>query len=755
MLSAFAARKAALAQDNKGGTSKTTGIKQDGVEKAKATLFSKIQEKAPKPASSNGAAPRSAKRPSSRVVEFATPRKKKRSSRPSGAAAGSPADVFGQQDDMIIVSPDSDSEDDSEAPDPEVIANVSPDDAPLVPRAWSPSAPAVEDGMPIPAATLPPEILCTYEPVLDQNIFLVEPEELTIGGFVSSGGSCALLVLDEGATACFVGNYYLSIIRGAITMAGTHLRASIHAHRVFAPTSSPLPVIAAVASDGPTMPVPSRLQGILAGDSCVILLQSLTTGVEGLQRICQRFDGMFSPRGPSRLVPGFRDLHVIHEPSRDLEVLSLPPTWSSAMDGVLAANSTVTLVKGPKKCGKSTTVRTLMNKHLEKHRRVAVLECDLGQSEFTPAGMVALNVISRPLFGPPFTHPTIPYRAHFIGETTAKSSPSHYLVAIEALMETYRLDIRMPALEDEDEDEDDERISDHIPLIVNTMGWTKGLGADLLRRLEDLIQPTHILEFQTATSDADWPRATASPPPPDRLYTSKTYQLQPVPSLTADSFTAADHRALSILSYFHAEFPDVAREDESAAFKQRTALTWHTARPLVAQLPYEVECAQAVDAVVLIGAGAEDVIQSEATCVLNGALVGLVSCETGVLDVVAGDDALASTDPTDISYFPCNTPPPPATSHCVGLALVRAVSPGTPRVLQVLTPVSGAQLADARVLVKGSMELPIWGMLDWTDEERVAGIEKDKVPYLQWGKGDGIGAERRRVRRNLMRKAQS
>lgn len=34
-----------------------------------------------------------------------------------------------------------------------------------------------------------------------------------------------------------------------------------------------------------------------------------------------------------------------------------------------------------------------------RYRRVAFLECDVGQSEFTPGGMVALNVVSSPVFG--------------------------------------------------------------------------------------------------------------------------------------------------------------------------------------------------------------------------------------------------------------------------------------------------------------------------------------------------------------------
>ena len=36
-----------------------------------------------------------------------------------------------------------------------------------------------------------------------------------------------------------------------------------------------------------------------------------------------------------------------------------------------------------------------------RYRRVAYLECDLGQSEFTPGGMVSLNVLDQPIFGGP------------------------------------------------------------------------------------------------------------------------------------------------------------------------------------------------------------------------------------------------------------------------------------------------------------------------------------------------------------------
>ncbi len=197
---------------------------------------------------------------------------------------------------------------------------------------------------------------------------------------------------------------------------------------------------------------------------------------------------------------------------------------------------------------------------------------------------------------------------------------------------------------------------------------------------------------------------------------------------------------------------------------QITARSWDTARPLCAIPPYEIDCAVALDKVVLTGSGTEDVVEDEISRVLNGAIVGLVTCEAGTID-------LGAMTGNGIPYTRQHLPPSPAASTCVGIALVRGVSP--PRTtetsavttnLQMLTPLPHPLLAEARVLVKGEMEIPVWGMLDFrnfnggkeVDPGDVAGVERDKVPFLLWGKASEgvIGAEKRRVRRNLMRRGQ-
>lgn len=367
---------------------------------------------------------------------------------------------------------------------------------------------------------------------------------------------------------------------------------------------------------------------------------------------------------------------------------------------------------------------------------MAFLECDLGQSEFTPGGMIALSVIERPVFGPPFTHPALPYQAHYVGAHNPRSSPSCYLRAIQALVEVYRFDLQFAtSLVDIEDDEEDGRIADVIPLIVNTMGWTKGLGVDLARQIEESVQPSIIFSFGAFPSDDG-----AEPGGP------QVHTLEPVAA--SQRFTPSDHRALSLLSYFHAVYPDPIHP---TSLPQTIASRWSTDLPLCAQPPYELTSHLALDHIVLAGAGAEDVVRAELGRVLAGALVALVSSSPpapSLPETLEGDEEL---------YTPGSPPPDPASSTCLGLALVRGVSSDASKI-QLLTPVPPEMLANARVLVMGELQLPVWGWLDFRSggggAEGVVGPGVVDVPFLRWGRSAGTGGERRRVRRNIMRRAQ-
>ena len=57
------------------------------------------------------------------------------------------------------------------------------------------------------------------------------------------------------------------------------------------------------------------------------------------------------------------------------------------------------LLLGQANLGKSTLARFLTNFLLNSYPKVAFLECDVGQAEFTPFGVIALNLVDEPIIG--------------------------------------------------------------------------------------------------------------------------------------------------------------------------------------------------------------------------------------------------------------------------------------------------------------------------------------------------------------------
>ena len=334
------------------------------------------------------------------------------------------------------------------------------------------------------------------------------------------------------------------------------------------------------------------------------------------------------------------------------------------------------------------------------------------------------------------------------------------------MLETYTLELQFPASNDEPPP-GDERIYDIIPLVVNTMGWTKGLGADLNARIEKFVEASHTFDIDGA-EEKGWsslPQSRDTPQLPTMLSFMQTNVKKCIkaeairPEMSSAYYTATDHRHLNIMSYFYAVFPKLPTSSigPGLLLKQITATSWDTSVPLCARYPYEVDYTQAFDHVYLTGAGYEDVVPSELARVLNGAIVGLVL--SGAAYSASRPTQSTSQEISLLPYTPREPPPEPTLSACHGLALIRGMplspNPRSPH-MHVLTPLPTGLLARMRVLVKGEMELPIWGMLDFREDDqgRVAGVEKGRVPFLQWGKGEGVGGEKWRVRRNLMRKGQ-
>ena len=145
-----------------------------------------------------------------------------------------------------------------------------------------------------PLPTEEPQILSTYRPIHGQNLFGLSLDE---GSTLGLSGPAITLVLSPSATVSFVGAYRIRILRGSISLLGTIIPPSRVLHRVFAPRSSPIPVIEALAAHGESSKslydIPSRIISVIDQDDVIIVLQELRTGIEGLGRVMRTFEGVF------------------------------------------------------------------------------------------------------------------------------------------------------------------------------------------------------------------------------------------------------------------------------------------------------------------------------------------------------------------------------------------------------------------------------------------------------------------------------
>eukprot|EP00049_Salpingoeca_infusionum_P014240 m.266234 g.266234 ORF g.266234 m.266234 type:complete len:686 (+) comp15627_c0_seq57:100-2157(+) len=201
-------------------------------------------------------------------------------------------------------------------------------------------------------------------------------------------------------------------------------------------------------------------------------------------RLNKRFPRSLDAKRPSELIT-----NVIS----DIDGTIIPREWRLFSRGLVSEVKQATkpnkhfpdgqkgvkcLCFGAKGAGKSTFARYLVNSLLSTAPAVAFLDTDLGQAEVTPAGLVSVSLVSSPLFGSPFTHLQKPDFAKFMATNSPKDIPIQYLSAVKDAYSYYRKHIGLD-----------------VPLIINTQGWVKGLGAHLLADILSITNPTSVVEI--------------------------------------------------------------------------------------------------------------------------------------------------------------------------------------------------------------------------------------------------------------------
>ncbi|XP_057517240.1 polynucleotide 5'-hydroxyl-kinase NOL9 [Amaranthus tricolor] len=343
--------------------------------------------------------------------------------------------------------------------------------------------------------------------------------------------------------------------------------------------------------------------------------------------------------------------------------------WSDAANSILntspASLIQVVFICGAKNSGKTTFSRYLLNTFLTKYKRVAYLDTDVGQSEFTPPGCLSLTIIDEAT--PDLTIPCLktPQRCYFFGDVSSKQDPELYLNCIYALYDHYRKEFRSSSKKG------NPSVAE-LPLIINTAGWVKGLGFDILCDMLRHIAATHVVKiniFSGKKGEGDKKDLPAGAFWLDELDESSVNLVEISPG-RKDSYNrsvlvkkeARHIRELRLRGYFR----QCLASDMSITTIEELALA------LASHTPYQVPISS-----IKIKQLHCEVSNTEVFCSLNATIVGL---------------AVSCADPQSLPI-------------CVGLGIVRGIDLSK-NVIYLITPVPHKILAGVDLLLQGFIEIP-------------------------------------------------
>lgn len=347
-------------------------------------------------------------------------------------------------------------------------------------------------------------------------------------------------------------------------------------------------------------------------------------------------------------------------PSPDINISQ---EWSVAADAIAKSSTKshppVVFICGAKNSGKTTFSRHLLNTFLLRYKRVAYLDTDVGQPEFTPPGCLSLTIIDEAT--PDLTIPCLktPQRCYFFGDVSSKRDPETYLNCIYALYDHYSKNLQISS-------KNGSSGASELPLIINTPGWVKGLGFDILVDMLKHIAATHVIKINISSESKNLPGGAFWLDDLDDC----SVNLFEITSALKDSYNrsvlvkkeARLIRELRLMAYFRQCFPS----DMSITTIKELALA------LASLTPYEVPISSIKSRHLHC-----EVPNSEVFYSLNATIVGLaISC-------------------ADSQSLPV----------CVGLGIVRGIDT-LKNVIYLITPVPQNILAGVDLLLQGYIQIP-------------------------------------------------
>lgn len=165
---------------------------------------------------------------------------------------------------------------------------------------------------------------------------------------------------------------------------------------------------------------------------------------------------------------------ALPEPAERLPERTIPQSWDDLVHRIFKEHARLVFVLGEMDSGKTFFSTYVANRLFGLHRKVAVVDCDAGQSDIGPPCTFGLSYIREPLL---FLHDASVDGLYFLGSHSPGLHLLHALIGVRQL--TW------------------EALKHESTVIVDTTGWVNGDGGRLLKGAKmDILLPDIVVLLQ-------------------------------------------------------------------------------------------------------------------------------------------------------------------------------------------------------------------------------------------------------------------
>lgn len=340
--------------------------------------------------------------------------------------------------------------------------------------------------------------------ITNENNFITQKDGILIG-----------LKVNEAVTLS--GQFSLIIERGAILINGCEYYHAPQEFKIILPRLTNLPTISSTqvlnTNEVSDIKTEDNAHLFTSDFKSIIRIKNMTTGLENVGKYFQPFKNLFK----------LRDDNYSFDVNFSTQEGILFNDQISGLEDVHDPRSFITI--GNKNSGKSTISKLLINKLINNNIPVSVLDLDPGQSEYSKPYCLSITNHYTTIHGFNYHQDLENDVQYYYGASSPQTNPQLYLRIIESLIQYYFQVLKHKG---------------HF-LIINTPGWVKGYGKQLLVEITKLINPDHLILLSSNITDND-----------DILQDLTFQNLQVLKgSFQQSKYSPVDFRTFNKLIHFH------------------------------------------------------------------------------------------------------------------------------------------------------------------------------------------------------------